>query len=110
MRKIIIIAIVIIFIIATIFSIHKFRVLNPISSCLGMLQILFTDKEFVVIQNIPYKVVLAQPGKFNLYMKEQGFFEVKEKQMGAIHIYSNGIKEEIVCTRTNGYYMIGIFE
>lgn len=110
MKKIFIIIAIVIFIMATIFSIYKFRVLNPISSCFGMLQILFTDREYVVIQKIPYIVVLTKPGGFEQYMNNQGFFEIREEQMGAIHTYSNGVKSERIYTRTNAYYMIGIFE
>lgn len=101
---------ILIFIGAIIFSIYKFRVFNPISSCFGMLQILFTDKEYTVVQRIPYKVVLAKPGDFDKYINKQGFYEIKEEQMGAEHIYSNGKKKERVYTRTNAYYMIGIWD
>ena len=110
MKKLFIIIAIIIFVMAMIFSIYKFRVLNPISSCFGMLQILLTDKEYVVVQKMPYKVIFTKPGLFEKYMTTQGFFEVKEKQMGADHVYSNGTKEEKVYTRTNAYYMIGVFD
>lgn len=114
MKKFLITICIIIFIIlfigATVFSIHKFKVLNPVSSCLGMLQILFTDEEYTVVQRNPYKVVLSKPGAFEKYIKEQGFYEIKEAQMGADHIYSNGKKRERVYTRTNAYYMIGIWD
>ena len=41
---------------ATIFSIAKFNVWNPFSSCFGMLEILFTDKEYTIVQNNPNRV------------------------------------------------------
>lgn len=114
MKKFLITIFIIIFIIlfigATIFSIYKFSVFNPISSCFGMLQILITDKEYTVVQNIPYKVVLAKPEGFEKYMKEQGFYEIEEEQAGADHIYSNGKEAERIYTRTNAYYTIGIFD
>ena len=50
-RKGIIITVVICIIIllgATIFSIVKFNIWNPFSSCFGMLEILFTDKEYTL--------------------------------------------------------------
>ena len=100
----------ILFIGATIFSIYKFEVFNPISSCCGMLQILFTDKEYTVVQKVPYKVVLAKPDLFEKYMNKQGFYEIKEEQMGANHIYSNGKKKERVYRRTNAYYAIGVWD
>ena len=109
--QIFIIVFIILFIGATVFSIYKFEVFNPISSCFGMLQILFTDKEYTVVQRIPYKVVLAKTGKaFEEYINTQGYYEVKEEQMGSNHIYSNGEKREKVYTRINGYYMIGVWK
>ena len=45
----IVICTVVILVCATIFSISKFEVYNPFSSCFGMIQILVTDKEFVVV-------------------------------------------------------------
>ncbi len=101
---------IIIFIGATVFSIYKFKVFNPISSCFGMLQILFTDKEYTVVQKNPYKVVLSKPGMFEKYMSNLGFYEIKEKQMGADHVYSNGNDEQRVYRRTNRYYSIGIWD
>lgn len=65
-RKEIIITIVIccaILLIATIFSIVKFSVLNPFSSCFGMLEILFTDKEYTIVQNYPHKVIFSKPSR-----------------------------------------------
>lgn len=62
-RKGIIITVVICIIIllgATIFSIVKFNVWNPFSSCFGMLEILFTDKEYTIVQNIPSRVVFSK--------------------------------------------------
>lgn len=114
MKKFLIAIFIIIFIIlfigATVFSIYKFEVFNPISSCFGMLQILFTDKEYTIVQRIPYKVVLAKSGAFEKYMNTQGFYEIEEEQMGADHIYSNGKKKERVYTRANAYYMIGVWD
>ena len=118
MKKILLSTFIIIFIIifiilfagATVFSIYKFDVFNPISSCCGMLQILFTNKEYTVVQKIPHKVVLAKPGMLDKYMDKQGFYEIKKEQMGAEHIYSNGKKKERVYIRINGYYSIGIWD
>lgn len=114
MKKSLITIFIIIFIVffigVMIFSIYKFEVFNPISSCCGMLQILFTDKEYTVVQRIPYKVVLAKPDSFEKYMNKQGFYEIKEEQMGAELIYSNGKKKERVYRRTNAYYAIGVWD
>ena len=99
---------IILFVGATIFSISHFKVFNPVSSCFGMLQILFTEKEYIQVQKYPYKVVFSKPQAFENYMVEQGFNELKEEQLGSIRVFSNGDKKEIVSTRTNAYYTIGI--
>jgi hypothetical protein len=115
-RKKIIIIIVICFIIllsAIIFSITKFNVLNPFSSCFGMLEILFTDKDYTVVQNIPNRVIFSKvkdtsekTGKQYLdeYMENRGFNFVPEEQMGAILVYSNGTEKEHILFSTNKYY------
>jgi len=60
---------------ATIFSIYKFSVINPFSSCFGMFQILSGDKEYTIVQNYPHKVVFSKPDVRLLdeYMKKRGF-------------------------------------
>lgn len=104
-NKIIIISILIIFLVATFFSIYKFSVINPISSCFGMLQILFTNKDFTIVQNFPHKVIFAKP-TYSLYdyMKNRGFEFVPEDQVGAYLVFSNGSNGEGIYTSTNGYY------
>lgn len=90
---------------ATIFSIFKFSVWNPFSSCFGMLQILLTNKEYTVVQNFPEKVIFSQSDySLDEYMEKRGFYELPEKQMGAILVYSNGETEETIWVRTNAYY------
>lgn len=115
-RKGIIITIVIVGVIllsATIFSILKFGVWNPFSSCFGMLEILFTDKEYTVVQNNPNRVVFSKTadtsnksgGQFlDEYMEKRGFHFVPEEQMGGILVYSNGSEKEYISFSTNKYY------
>ena len=117
-RKGIIITVVIccaILLSATIFSLAKFHVWNPFSSCFGMLEILFTDKEYTVVQNFPKRVILSKSDqesfeKVNKYIEDKGFYSVPEERMGAIHKYSNGSKKEDVCISGNGYYTRWIWE
>ena len=45
---------------ATTFSIIKFDVWNPFSSCFGMLKILFTNKEYIIVQNSPNRVAFSK--------------------------------------------------
>lgn len=104
-KKIIIISILIIFFILIIFSIIKFSVINPISSCFGMVQILFTDKEYVVVQNFPKKVIFANPNySINTYMESRGFKFVPEDQMGSTLVFNDGTQGESMYTSTNAYY------
>lgn len=97
----------------TIFSIIKFNVWNPFSSCLGMLEILFTDKDYTIVQNIPNKVVFSKTADtsnksgvqyLDEYMESRGFHSVPEEQMGAVLVYSNGNEKECVAVSTNKYY------
>ena len=115
-RKRIIIIIVIgsvILLSATIFSILKFSVWNPFSSCFGMLEILFTDKEYTIVQNHPNKVVFSKTadtsnksgGQFlDEYMANRGFHFVPEEQMGGMLVYSNSSEKEYILFSTNKYY------
>lgn len=116
-RRTIIIIIIAIFCVillsATIFSIVKFNVWNPFASCFGMLEILFTDKKYTVVQNVPNRVAFSKTadtsnksgGQYlDEYMESRGFKLVPEEQMGAILVYSNGIEKEQVSFSTNKYY------
>lgn len=98
---------------ATIFSIAKFSVWNPISSCFGMLEILFTNKEYTVVQNFPNRVVFSKTSDtsskgakeyLDEYMRNRGFEFVPEKQLGALLVYSNGNEEERIMFSANKYY------
>ena len=98
---------------ATIFSILKFSVWNPFSSCFGMLEILFTDKEYTIVQNKPNRVAFSKTadtsnksgGQFlNEYMENRGFYYVPEEQMGGMLVYSNGSEKEYILYSTNKYY------
>lgn len=51
----------------------KFEVINPFSSSIGLMRILFTDVDYVVIQNSP-KVILSKPGwSVSSYFELQGY-------------------------------------
>lgn len=96
-KKIFIIVItvcIIILLSATIFSIIKFRVINPFSSLFGALEIMFTDKEYTVIQNYPTKVIFSKNNTVYLdqYMSNRGYS--LEDQAGGELLYSNGIQKE----------------
>jgi len=109
---IIVICIVILFG-ATIFSIAKFNVWNPFSSCFGMLEILFTDKEYTIVQNTPNRVGFSKTadtsnkgsGQYlDEYMESRDFHFVPEEQMGGMLVYSNGSAKEYILFSANKYY------
>ena len=113
-RKRVIITIIICIIIlfgATIFSISKFNVWNPFSSCLGMLEILFTNREYTIVQNYPSRVVFCKTSAWSNktsiqyldeYMKNRDF--ILEEQVGGILIYSNGSEKEYISFSENKYF------
>lgn len=115
-RKRIIIPIIICCVIllsATTFSIIKFDVWNPFSSCFGMLKILFTNKEYIIVQNSPNRVAFSKTSDtsnksgqqyLDEYMESRGFYFVPEEQMGAVLVYSNGNEKEHISFSTNQYY------
>lgn len=112
-RNIIIIICSVILLSATIFSIVKFSVWNPFSSCLGMLQILFTNKEYTIVQNLPRKVAFSKIGDssekmakefLDEYMEDRGFHFLPEEQLGSMLVYSNGSKKELILFSANRYY------
>lgn len=78
-----------------------------------MLEILFTDKEYTIVQNTPNRVVFSKTadtsnkssGKFlDEYMESRGFYFVPEEQMGGILVYSNGSEKEYISFSINKYY------
>ncbi len=122
-RKGIIIVVVVVCIVillsATIFSIAKFNVWNPFSSCFGMLEILFTGKEYTVVQNYPNRVIFSKTrgtsdknGEQYLeeYMESRGFHFVPEEQLGAVLVYSNGTEKEYIMCSANSYYSKWIWQ
>ena len=94
------------------FSIYKIQVINPISSCFGMLEILNTDKEYNVVQNLPYKVMLINSRIENKtpydileeYMNVRGFTQLKDEQMGTTLVFKKDNTIEKVDYTVNGYY------
>ena len=113
-RKIIIITAIICILIllgATIFSIIKFNVWNPFSSCFGMLEILFTNKEYTTVQNYPNKVIFCEESGeksrstrqyLDEYMKNRGF--ALEEQLWSFFIYTNGSEKEYISYSVNRWF------
>lgn len=78
---------------------------NPFAVASGYFQITVLDKKYVEIQNSP-KVVIAQPDEevFINYMESRGFAEIKEAQMGAMRVFTNGKEKEFIWYSINGNY------
>ena len=87
------------------FSYEKFNTFNPFSAAFGFCQITVFEKEYVEIQKSP-KVMLAQPDYEVLvdYMKSRGFTEIKEEQMGAMHVFTNGDEKERILYSQNARF------
>lgn len=93
-------------------SFEKTAVINPISSLNGILNIVYTEEKYVVVQNSPYKVIFSKPiwyGKtaqelLDDYMSERGF--THSDRLGGLLIYTNGTDEERIHFSVNGYCSI----
>lgn len=107
---IIVIALLIIF--SIILSFNKFSTFNSFSAFTGVLKIIFTDTEYITIQNVPYKVMVSQPNSDNRtandlldkYMYKRGFY--KDDRMGSMITYTNGVDYEKVHFSVNAYYSV----
>lgn len=113
MKKIIIITVISIILCATIFSFLKFSVWNPFYACFGMIEILFTDKNYTVVQNFPYRVVFSKTSEtssksagqyMDEYMASRSFYNLPDEQMGAETVYTNGVEKESIIFSANRYY------
>ena len=118
MKKIIAVIAVILFlvIVSMLISNHEFHTYNFFSSFSGLAKILFTKKQYTVIQNELYKIMIAESRRNNKtsndildeYMEEIGFY--REDQMGSCIIYYNGNQYKGVYTSGNSYYSVWEFK
>lgn len=101
-----------IFIGCSLISFKEFAVINPFSSGLGAAKILWSDTEYTIVQEKPYKVIIAQPNDseksanelLDEYMSEQGYYE--KDRMGSMITYTNGSNDEMIQFRVNKWYSI----
>lgn len=112
-KKIILITILVILIGAMIFSILAYDVINPVSCFGGMFEVIFTNKNYTVVQNFPKKVMLSKStniyGKtakqlLDEYMQSRNFVEIEEERLGGILVYTNGEIKEKIGFSVNGYF------
>lgn len=73
-----------------------------------MTEILFTNKSYTIVQHFPKKVGFSKSLSYkdflDEYMKKRGYQELKDQQMGATLVYSNGSKIEKIDVYVNAYY------
>lgn len=95
---------IIILVLSSFISYSKFNLLNPFSTANGLIQVIFTDKEYIEIQKSP-KVIIAKPNaSLQDYMNRLGFQEDTENQMGALHRFYNNDSVEYVIYSKNKYF------
>ena len=89
---------------AFVLSHTKLGVANPIYAANGLAKVVFTDTEYVEIQQYP-KVIIAKPDtSLDAYMEEQGYERDPEKQMGALCVFTTGDFEELIIYEENRYF------
>lgn len=85
-------------------SYAQLGVANPFASAQGLVQVLWTDRDYVQVQEMP-KVVLAKPqASLTVYMEERGYAPEAEKQMGSLWLFTDGQKQEAVRYSQNRYF------
>lgn len=89
---------------ASLWSYAEFGVINPISTASGLARVVFTEEEYVEIQQYP-KVIIAKPdASLDDYMAAQGYERDEERQMGALCTFTDGNFEELVIYSQNRHY------
>jgi len=110
-RKIIIFSILLLIIIiaASLFSAEKFHTLNPFSSGIGFIRIMFTNVDHVEIQHSPRIIIVKPDISWQLFLdliKKEGYSYAEDKRMGAIlSIEKNGVTVHVIM-EMNRYYTI----
>lgn len=110
--RVLVIVVLLVYGVGVILSFENFKNFNPISTCIGVMKILFTDEEYVTIQKYPYKVIIAKPNQtektanelLDEYMSKKGFY--KADRLGSIISYTNGTEFENIHFSINTYYSL----
>lgn len=119
MKKKIIIAVIIIFIIlfliGAFLSTTRLGVLNPISALCGIAKIYLTDNKLTVVQNFPQKVIffMREDGKnyFDDYMEKLGgYVEIPYSADAGDTVYTNGEKNIYVRVAGNRFARYTLIE
>lgn len=109
----VILLVVVILLILILFSYINFNTYNPFTTLIGIINIMTTDIDYVVIQENP-QVILAKPDNsnntLNEYMNEKGYEEIEEERMGSEIVYSSNNKKEIIRFSVNKYFSKWVWE
>ena len=93
--------------IGSIISYSNFRVANPFLSASALYKVLFTETEYVQLQEYPQVLIAKPDGSLDEYMLEKGDYkELEEAQQGALHIYSNGDSMDYIMVSVNKYFSL----
>jgi hypothetical protein len=107
------IVIVILALLTSFWSHMKLEVTNPLASGRGLFKILFTNTEYVEIQESP-RVILAKPDNaFDLLLKkmqDEGYTHIEEETLGSMRVFEKDGKRERLFISTNKYFSKWIWE
>ena len=83
----------------------KFGTANVFSAALGLLRVTNTNADAVVIREEP-QIMIAKPDieLLDRHMETLGYNRVEDKQLGAMLVFSNGVKEQNIMYSQNKYY------
>lgn len=92
---------------ALLISYDKFGTVNVFSSVAGYLSVMNTDAQAVVIQDNP-QIIIAEPDAdlLDRHMETLGYERAEEKQLGGLHVFSNGNDEQCIMYSQNKYYSL----
>ena len=103
----ILIILVVVVVIGTFISISKFGVINPFQTAIGLTQIMFTETNYMQIQDKPRVIVSKSNNAYNLFldtMKSEGYTYLEDEQMGSMFVFEkNGVREEVFFS-VNAYF------
>ena len=85
-------------------SYAKFGVSNPFSTAYGLIKVMFTDTEYVEIQQYPKVIVAKTDTSLDKYMEKHGYTRDTEKQLGALCTFTTGDFEELITYSQNKYF------
>lgn len=101
-----IIFIIIFIAIGSFISFLKFNTINPFGSLNGFAKVVFTDTEYVKIQEHPKVIIANTNASLYDYMEKQGYKKDEEKQMGSLNVFNKGDFEEIIEYSKNKYFAL----